>query len=280
MKANNLIYVVGFVILVLVIATYLILNNSQKINDLNPINNSLEKPMNLTENVKERAKEINFTILEHNVKPQFKIGDKFKYKIYGAPIITKDISASTKSVEGILECKVEKLERINGTECYLLVSTQQTSLHSDAPSIMITTLKVWVDKDAGKIIKSQMSRIYKGNEISSESIIPNKTSEIYGNIMYYPWMLSLDDDFEMKVNENSQGIEKTSSASVFKMIGKEKINDRDCFKVELRVLDENKRVLLRENIWIDIKKRILVKSESYYENLKVGDINLIDYSII
>ncbi|PKP57215.1 MAG: hypothetical protein CVT88_09195 [Candidatus Altiarchaeales archaeon HGW-Altiarchaeales-1] len=287
-KVNN--FVIGFIVIVVLISTYLILNHNAEIehsnttnSSVNIVNSSIEKYVDFTENVKENAKEINFTISEHNIKPQFKVGDKFKYTIHGSSLNPKNNSAD---INGILECNVEKLERINGKDCYLLVSKTQTSLPDNSPlKAILSETKHWVDKDTGKIIKTsiQESMIQQKGKViempSSEATIPNETSDIYGNIMYYPWMLALDDNFEMKVNENSQGI-KTSFVSVFKVIGKEKINDRDCFKVELRVLDENKHVLLRENIWVDIKKRVLVKAETYSENLKVGEVNLIDYSSI
>ncbi len=286
-KVNNFIFVIGFIVIVGLISTYLILSNNSEIehsnttNSSNTVNSSVEKYVDFTENVKKRAKEINFTAHEHNIKPQFKVGDKFKYTTYGSSLNPKDNSGN---INGILECMVEKLERINGTDCYVLVSTIQKSLPDNSPlKATISETKDWVDKDTGKIIKmsARKSMIQQNGKVietpSSEAMTPNETSEIYGNIIYYPWMLALDDNFEMQINENGQGI-KTTFVSVLKVIGKEKINNRDCFKVELRALDENKHVLLRENIWVDIKKRVLVKAETYSENLKVGEVNLIDYS--
>lgn len=289
-KVNNFIFVIGFIVIVGLISTYLILNHNPEIEHsnttnslVNTVNSSVEKYVNFTENVKEHAKEINFTAPEHNIKPQFKVGDKFKYMLHGSSLNPKNNSAY---INGILECNVEKLERINGKDCYLLVSKTQESLPDNSPlKAIISETKHWVDKDTGKIIKTNMqqSMIQQNGKViempSSEAIMANEISDIYGNIMYYPWMLALDDNFEMKVNENKEGV-KTSFVSVFKVVEKEKINDRDCFKVELRVLDNNRQVVLRENIWVDIKKRVLVKAETYSENLKVGEVNLIDYSSI
>lgn len=299
MKTNNLLYVGIFIAIALIVTGYLILKDDNRAKDqILTTNDSDAAPIEITKNV--IKPNITTSIVKHNVKPQFKVGDKFEYEIQGSAVgATEWNENNTMKIK--LEVLVEKIDRIEGEDCYMLVSNRITEVPKERYTPNINALstpnqqkderitmrlqkrKDCIHKDTGKILKTVMQegalkdgKIQWGPPIEME--IPKETSEeTWGNIIFYPWMLALDDEFRMEVNTSydTEGL-TTREVSVFKVVGREKVNGRDCFRIETRVIDKNtNRVVLRENTWIDVKKRILVKSETYKDDLKIMELNLV-----
>lgn len=289
MKINISLYIIGIIAItiVLVIGVGLIFDYSSH-SDLkyDEDNGTVVSNSSKIFNRGEIVPEYTTQTIKHNIQPQFKIGERFEYEEESTSII----SPST-HVEKI-SFYVENTDRINGTDCYLVISHQEETLFVD-PLVRNKNHKLdeiqksfqdekyWIYKDKGIILKVSVqqgvikngTKIYNGPPRKAESP-NNNVSELVGNKMYAPWMLALNDSFKMEMNATSIKSDYWLRMT-FEVIGREKVNNRDCFKIEIRELDKNNHVSSQQYLWVDIKKRILVKGERYYENLKVGGINLV-----
>ncbi len=88
---------------------------------------------------------------------------------------------------------------------------------------------------------------------------------------------------------NMSGFESTSSER-YKVVTVEeidtKIGKKKCYKVEeesisststeYKRVNSNNKISGKTILWIDYNTRILVKAESWMENLKIGSIELVD----
>ncbi len=223
---------------------------------------------------------LSFDEIPHNTKPAFKVGDKFEYIGYSSRISRRSPDYTTQGVQKITYSVVKK-ERVRNMECYVIESVNLFLANKSDPLSpgKVLRLVYYISTETGKIIRftSSEANVEKGVETNKKEYfadVPSEISEVYdAMIMYSPWMLSLDNEFKMEIKSfvGEGKIEKI----VLKVVGTDKIKNRECYKVEKRIIGENNEVISREIKWIDAQKRILVKSDAYYENLKVSSLELV-----
>lgn len=295
MKFKN-IYTFGIIIGItttLLIMAYFLLNLNEEnpaINESNNIykNNSIENSsvyyndVNVTESL--ITFNLSFDKIPHNTKPTFKVGEKFEYLANSPLITTEGLSGDTKNIQQIIYSVIRK-EMYKGKECYVIEGTSSSVMTSTNISKLSTLPKqkvkhlFYIDVETGRgIYWTSIPPEDRTNKIPKEfkrffGEIPSEISEAYSILpgCFTPWMLSLNDDFKMEIKEIKSKIAKEE----IKVIRRDKFKNRECYVVERRSIDENNKVLGKKISWIDIKKRILVKEEAYWENLKIGDLELV-----
>ncbi len=227
---------------------------------------------------------ISFENIPHNTKPTFKVGDRFEYHSVVSPVpnspvqniseenISED-SASQTQAKTI--CNVINKERLKGEEYYVVECIGELVVMSG--SIIVNKDVYYISPENGEIKKviSNSTLIDKDVEENMESFseeIPSPNSKIYDAMFYSPWMLSLSDDFKMKIEIFQHPMVAREEIAV---IDEEKIKSRGCYLVEYRLIDKNNKVLLRKKEWIDKEKRILIKSEAYSGSLRIFTTELV-----
>jgi len=292
MKFKN-IYTFGIIIgitTILLITAYFLLNLNKEnpaINESNNIykNNSIENSsvyyndVNVTESL--ITFNLSFDKIPHNTKPTFKVGEKFEYLANSPLITTEGLSGDTKNIQQIIYSVIRK-EIYKGKECYVVegtsLSRMTSSNKSESPILPRSIVKhlFYIDVETGRGIYYTSIPFKNGTNKTTKEFkrffgeIPSEISETYPILpgCFTPWMLSLNDDFKMEIKS------KIAKEEI-KVIRRDKFKNRECYVVERRSIDENNKVLGKKISWIDIKKRILVKEEVYWENLKVGDLELV-----
>lgn len=237
--------------------------------------------------------------LSPNTKPNFKVGQVFKY-------IEKDNS----NVDTEYTFFVKKIERINKNEHYVIEDTEirkststteygavdetgnfnilnikNNDLNLNTRILSTITINIYVDANTGNVSLIEVPAI----DNSTDTIVMKDEAALafvngasgVGKLFYGTWMLSLNDNFKWRQEQNAsydQNQEQTYITE-YKVLGKEKINDQECFKVEARETFTMKEGEVNTNsrniLWIDVNDRILVKLISYSENLKTREINLV-----
>ncbi len=202
-----------------------------------------------------------------NTKPHFEVGEKFEYEITTQ---IQGISSSSKSTYS-----VDKIERINSTEYFIIVNSQTNEMQNPQTGAVINTsteTKSYINKETGEILKIVTS-------MGGQEITLNKdVASVSGNGMFATWMLSLTDNFKWKVNAKDTSFGKTPESETieYEVTGREKINKRDCFRVEMKVksgqMTGNEGKII---FWVDVEKRIVIRMQMYSENLKVSEMNLV-----
>lgn len=193
-------------------------------------------------------------IIKINKKPQFNIGDVFVYTwdVYG----TGD--KNTKYFKNRLTGKkifihkrymIKKKEIINDSEYYVIKSSGEYADPSGDPVIEPPSI-IYVNTVNGSIL--------------------NKRQYHSCCDFFAPWMLALTDNFSFEVRTHSMyyshedDINKTNMTfedyiiTTYKVIGRDDINDRECFKVEV---NDDDGILY---YCIDVEKRIALETPSGY----------------
>ncbi len=227
---------------------------------------------------------VSFEKIPHNTKPVFKVGDKFEYVSVAAVTenpgydTSEEDNISPSSTSQIPEktiCNVINKERLIGNEYYVVECNHAATMMEGF--IMKGEDIYYISTENGEIkrVISNSTLIYKDIEKNMESFsadILSPNSEIYDAVFYSPWMLSLNDDFKMKIEIFQH---PTVAKEEITVIDEEKIKNRKCYLVEYRRIDKNNKVILREKEWIDKEKRILIKSEAYLGNLRISTTELV-----
>jgi len=180
--------------------------------------------------------------------------------------------------------KIMGVEKRNNIECYKIlwvfenpilfmdvISNPRTGEKKTLSKIEIKKINItaFVSLDNGSFVDVLMDNesILRQEEFKFQSI---------GILMYAPWMLYLKDgkEFEIK-NEEKDRIMLIH----FKVVGREKIGNIDCFKVEMTTYElsknsEVKKIYEKVIFWIDEEKKILIKAQSYVGNLAAGEMTL------
>jgi len=136
--------------------------------------------------------------------------------------------------------------------------------------------KIYIDDDTGKI------KMIKGEETDGKEI--NMTGEIssaaidsissLGHIPYTYWMLSLTENFKWK--EDIHTFKPSEDITLeFEVIGIEKEQNRQCFKVKTRYIS-NGNIEINSLLWIDKEERILIKGVLYNKNLPIIEVRKIN----
>lgn len=192
--------------------------------------------------------------LEFNENPQFKIGEKLEYRGY----ILMGTSGALNFHDSFY---VEKMERINKQDCYKIIYTN-TQIFGDNSTIDIKSI-AYINKNGN--ITQYLLQLTDENVILEDYVIFNKF------YLYQPWMLALKDDLKWNIDVT---IEDTKEKYSYNVIGRENFNGRECFKVE-RIHKTGDEIDERVVMWVDAEKRILVKSEYWFENLKGMEIEMV-----
>ncbi len=206
---------------------------------------------------------IKSTEIEYNTKPNFKVGEKFVYK-------------STLLKEGVMItgddiCYVDRIERINNTDYYLIIDDKVVELKSNSQTsqqknVVHGKISAYINTETCKIKEIKMES--EGNEM----IVKDDLSSESGIEMYAPWMCGLKEglEWEQEINIGQKEKGEIMTKIRYKVIGTENINGVECFKIIVETI-QNDQILSKRNMWISKNKRILVKAEDFYQNLKIKE---------
>jgi hypothetical protein len=220
------------------------------------------------------------TNITQNAKPSFNVGDRL---VYSVPLYGQ---------EGF-NCKLEQLiadrVRLNGTEYFrvrqsllegCIIGIDEVDghpMHSKPWSVT----RLYINVDTGQ----ESSQLGTPNAVTL-STDPNRCADVYA--WFCPWMLKLDDNFkwynrvvEEFGSEQYEGYSYSSEEMSVK--GREKIDGRECFKVEhtykICLKDGSCKIDFKVIFYVDTEKRILVKRDAWQGNLYRGEVKLIDQSL-
>lgn len=260
----------GFIMIIVIVITMLVLGCLSE----EPPDKTLENDKNNTVIKYSEKKIIDYRYkvtakeLESNAKVPFEIGQRFVYKTTPATAEQRIFGESIFTVEGI--------EKIDKKECYV-VYKNYTEIYVDPfgkDKKRHWDIWYYYDKENGDIIAvKDGSYLIRGGEAELRAI---------DNSMFAPYMLALTDDFKWEQDVYSNlsdiGIEGHDKIE-YKVVGREKINNRECFKVEcvyfLQRYGGNK-IDHKEIFWVDVEKRILIKKDYYSKgNLRISETNLV-----
>lgn len=214
----------------------------------------------------------NFTYfgnIQKNSEIQFKVGDKFLYRTEG------DLGGYSN-----ITYFVEEIKKVDGRECYV-VSETDSSIYIEAegwpPQYFSRTITLCYDKETGRVLRVTL------RENNEEFIIEDGANELRAMHSFFAyWMLGLSDDakWEILFTQITPSLNLTEyHKAEFRVLGREKVNDRECFKVELRyveLLDKKEVVTSIDYYYVDVKKRIVVRWARYsVDKLKYSEMNFI-----
>lgn len=231
-------------------------------------------------------------------KPNFKVGEEYTYavKYPNSDDVKEFYNRMPNTVLNDymyfnMVFKVDKKERINKTD-YYVISTEGPG-----------ELTAGFMKDEKGMMVPIKASIFSPDVV----YINTETGEIIGNpkgveqqqqrrFFYAPWILKLSNDLKWteKTEEKSTGtvdcfngkceVNKENRESIkeesYEVKGIEKMNERNCFKIEniLKSCVNGKCEIKNKKIfWVDVNKRITVKFQLWYQNLPVEEMDLIDY---
>jgi len=305
---NKLIILIGGLIAVILLATgaYFILTPPHD-EQINAGKNDTEEYIESSSSGAHIAKiTVDADELEKNAKPSFEVGKKYKYKTMSQRVEQTSYCISkghcvpvneTRTYNMLFDLTVEKIERFDGKECYVVSQETERKFTEEErremrgvngggmPEEVIKELEkkinsavtyFYYDKENGKCLKT-----LRQSSTGVNTAFTNERAEVMQfNPLFSHWMLALHDNFiwEQKIN-SSTGYEEFLEYAVK---GREEINGRECFTVEI-----SKRYITNSGgqkykslettiMWIDVKERIMVKSTTKYEGLSVSETNLID----
>lgn len=182
-----------------------------------------------------RETEIIVETLQINAAIPFKAGQKFEYEIRGYSQDGGIISQG----QGIYTLKA-----IN--EKYYTLQIKGSIFVLRPSDYMFNFENIYYyNKTTGDLERVDFDgESYFGEKAELRAV---DTSVIFAN-----WMLALTDNFYYK----KEGIYKK-----IKVVGKEKINDRETFKVEVETASSDRKMI----IWVDVKKRIAIKEKKFID---------------
>ncbi len=168
---------------------------------------------------------------------------------------------------------VERIEIIEGKVYYVVRVNKEGVFKSDDGSQHIEfTQTIYYDKDNGSVLKLLgLGKVLTGDDAEitiSESFFAS-------------WMLALDDNFKWKQEYTYTIGEKTKKKSKeYEVVNRDKVEGIECFKVKVTTISNPeeiiKKITYKSYLWIDAKKRILIKSEYWSKgNLRTSETNLV-----
>jgi len=278
-KNIKIVLVVLTTILLFVIGGYLILKdinyeNQQKGYKEKTYSDIEEEGIEGFSNIKEDVDvKINVSSgeLKLTTKPNFKVGEIFKYRT-----TSRSMGESVTSENFYI---VKKIERIKGIDNYVILGSITQLPNPETGKVLHTNIKLttYVYKETGYIPKILMEI-----EEIHNTTIEGDAASMSGNGMYATWMLALKENLKWKQNITMNvGGEEFSGEEEYKVVGVETINGRNCFKVETMSSIKlpggtSQKIQFKEELWIDVYNRILVKSKGKFGNLATEETELID----
>jgi len=227
-----------------------------------------------TENVTEETEKVIRTVditenienMEVNTKPQFKIGQKFIYNTTLKPI--SDGYSYTEQIFSIGKKRIDKKEfyEIKREKIpYTISLSGSTTKHN---SLFLTW---YCDMENGECVGKNLDP----TKYSDENWYASHAS------MFAYWMLGLKENVKWTIIVNgSQTVgdyhEKWNEKYEFEAMGKENVNDIECFKVKRTKIDlSTKKIDNVAYYWIDADRRILIKKQVYENGIMMDEINLV-----
>jgi len=202
--------------------------------------------------------------LPKNSEIQFKVGQKFIYKTpekeYGWEIDT---------------FTVEKIERKNGKEYFVVVQESNSTTFGDfnEKRNILRYFTYYYDKENGRVAQIKVDNV---------TVMDGSQELRATDLSFFAyWMLGLKDNakWEIKFTEITPSLNLVEHSTFeFRVLGREKVNNRECFKVEKRIINNDKKDAVEEidYHWVDVEKRILVKEEYYTaDKVKLVELNLV-----
>ncbi len=262
MKTNKLILPTAAIALLLLITITGCITDPAK-----PTNNKINKEYN-----------INYTENNSIVKTSFKTGDIYNYEttitnqtgeINTFPLV--NTFQTDESIATTIETtyNVTEIGKIDEKDVYIVAKN-----NTQNPELEIL---YYFDKETGKLL--QLKEIIPNQRFTlkgDRALLESMKSEA---MIFEDWMLALTDNFNWKrtIDLGQEGLKIIIN---YEVVGTEKIGNRECYKVERKIMSEaiyeqmngditqvpNEQVL-KSTIWVDKNERIMVKSQS-----KVGDI--------
>lgn len=182
---------------------------------------------------KKRETEIIVETLQINSAIPFKVGQKFEYEIKGYSQDGEIISQG----QGIYTLKA-----IN--EKYYTLQIKGSIFVLRPSDYMFNFENIYYyNKTTG-----DLERV----DFDGESYFGEKAElrAVDTSVIFAKWMLALTDNFYYK---------KERIYKKIKVVGREKINDRETFKVEVETVSPDRKMI----IWVDVKKRIAIKETKF-----------------
>jgi len=218
-------------------------------------------------------------------KPNFKIGEKYSYRVktpFPAPVRGSELSSSERLFFDHLYFNItftcDKKERINRTDFYV-ISTQGSG------EVLMGYAKTPSGQRPITSTRIKPTKIYINTE-TGETQGKDAKALLYDVPFYSPWMLKLKEDLKWGeitnpktgevmscVNEQCQLLKKETNKveeESYEVKGIEDVLKRKCFRVEVtkkECKNEKCKIMNKKIYWVDVEKRITIKFELYYQNL-------------
>jgi hypothetical protein len=280
MEKNKTIILVVVCIVIICVAGIIFLNTGVDTDYKNNGNTANKtEPDNGAYLIEDRDTKYKQTEITPNMKPYFKVGETFVYEQTGNGGDPE--SGAIERMKFIF--KVEGIERINKTDYYIVSHVGNSSFFfkgskGEPHSIEQTwVFKHYISVETGKFLKTNAEFYVTRDGFVSpkeidEVIVPENKQLTYNlMVIYYLWMLSLDENFKIETTD-----EKGVMKDEFEFIGTDTLNGRECFKVKKRTTNiRTNEVLSIDNMWVDKQRRILLKSEHYEDRIKMSEIELV-----
>jgi hypothetical protein len=243
-------------------------NQSEK-TDINQ-NESKDNYIDYSEQVVNTAEVIEkIENMELTAPPQFKIPQKFVY------------NSTPSSVSGVgyyreeLVFTIENIEEIDGRKYYAITRNLAGFLNEFGTIGMEERLEdiitTWYcDKENGRCIGKNMGSTNYSDE----------NSFVTDSSMFAYWMLGLKENLKWNMYITATQDNMVFNVKYeFEVVGKEKVDDIECFKVKMRYVDtDTKKVEETRYYWIDVTRRILIKKEVYKDSLRLFEQKLVKES--
>jgi hypothetical protein len=235
--------------------------------------------------------------LEKNAKPSFEVGKKYKYKTTSQRTenycTDRWCKNETRMYNMLSEFSVEKTERIDGKECYVVSRRIDRKFTAEEKREMRRGMSEEVIEELEKRVNSRVTNFcydketgrctqVKESSWNSDITLTKEMAESAAleSILFSEWMLALSDDFiwERKIN-SSHDMGEEIEIEEYLVNGREKVNGRECFKVEITSKIDDIGKQKRNSItiiWVDVKERIMVKTTTRWEGLSTSETELVD----
>ncbi len=259
-------------------------NDSFKTNSTQ-INDNYEDEKRAPIKVAEPISQTTFSnIPESNIKPQLRVGNTFEYIEHA-----KFGNNETLKYKHVYD--VAGISNVKGSLCYLLKgdvysldgSLKDIDLNNNK---LLSSVNVYIDTQNGRIIDGKI--ITPGVRIEGNPLVismDESTIETNGIGMYFKWLLSLNDNISWTTTANvsvkhSENTTLKVVSNTYKVVGREKMKDRECFKVvnikSVTMLKFNQTEKLKNIIWVDTEKRVIIKQQTILllDNVTVDEFEL------
>lgn len=262
MKSNQfiLLLTIGLVAILLSVGSFLYFNKN-KIEDIEGNIKPLEKVVS----GKESGRQYNVSggELPKNSEINFKVGQKFVYK---SPEDEYGWFTSTYTIE--------RIEKVDGRDCYIVLAYYETISKEEDMHSNTHYISYCYDIEEGRVLQ-----IMAGGDVIDDGAEEVRAT----NSFFAYWMLGLTDEAKWNMQTDItwylKGKEEVKKGKdEFRVIGKERVNNRDSFKVERRIITEN-IVSSINYYWVDVEKRILLRKE-FYDTSSGGKIKYYEEDMI